>query len=174
MYYVHGYLSSPDGSKAMILKDELDAIPLRYRDCEPEDLVISSCLYEIKRSIEHDDQPVVIGSSLGGFLSAEIAYDVEVSTLFLINPAVIPPDINLDSISDMPMRILKDMKDDRLFSEKIDARLIIFSATDDTVVPPEWVLRFARFQEATVLFLHDDHRLSKHLFQLSSLIRLFL
>ena len=74
----------------------------------------------------------------------------------------------------MPKHILQDMKDDRLFSQKLDTSIVIFSANQDVVVPPEWVVRFSKFQEATVCFLDDDHRLSKNLEKLPDLIRSFL
>lgn len=176
LYYIHGYLSSPDGSKGTILKKELDANPVKYRDVPAEQLVIQDCLDEIKKAIGSDSHAVLIGSSLGGCLVSQLAMEIpdRIDHIFLLNPAVIPPDVDIISISDMPQRILKDMKDDRLFTQKLDTKITVFSATDDTVVSPDWVLRFSRFQEATVQFLHDDHRFSKHLEKLPEMIQSFM
>jgi predicted esterase YcpF (UPF0227 family) len=176
LYYVHGYLSSPEGSKAEILKKELNAIPIKYRDVPAEELVIRDCLDEIKKVIANDDDVVLIGSSLGGCLVSKLALELpgKIKHIFLLNPAVIPPEVDINSIPDMPKRILKDMKDDRLFTRKIDTTITIFSATNDTVVLPEWVLNFAQFQEATVQFLHDDHRFSNYLYDLPQLITSFM
>ncbi|MDG6218572.1 MAG: YqiA/YcfP family alpha/beta fold hydrolase [Candidatus Thermoplasmatota archaeon] len=176
LYYIHGYLSSPTGSKASIFKKELGAIPVNYRFVPAEELVIDDCLSEIKKVIDTDDAVTLIGSSLGGCLAGKLARDLpdQINHLILLNPAVIPPDIDLNLIRDMPLRILKDMKDDRLFSKKLDVRITIFSATNDTVVPPRWVIQFAQFQEATVQFLHDDHRFSRNLSRLPELIKLFM
>ena len=176
IYYIHGYLSSPEGSKGEIFKKELNAIPIKYRDVPAEELVIKDCLDEIKKVIANDDDVVLIGSSLGGCLVSKLALELpdKINHIFLLNPAVIPPDVDINSIPDMPKRILKDMKDNRLFSRKIDTKITIFSATNDTVVPPEWVLSFAQFQETTVQFLHDDHRFSNYLNDLPRLISSFM
>jgi len=176
LYYVHGYLSSPDGSKATILKKELDAIPVKYRDVPAEELVIRECLDEIKKVIGPKSDVMLIGSSLGGCLVSKLVLEIpdQIKQIILLNPAIIPPDVDLSTIPDMPLRILKEMKDDRLFKEKLDTTITIFSATNDTVVPPEWVLQFARYQEATVQFFHDDHRFSTHLSKLPELISDFL
>ncbi|MBS3802904.1 MAG: alpha/beta hydrolase [Candidatus Thermoplasmatota archaeon] len=175
-YYVHGYLSSPDGSKGSILKEKLSVEPITYRDVPAEQLVISNCLDEIKKVIGHKSDVVLIGSSLGGCLVSKLVLEIpnQIKQIILLNPAIIPPDVDLSTIPDMPLRILKEMKDDRLFNEKLDTITTIFSATNDTVVPPEWVLQFARKQEATVQFLHDDHRFSQHLSQLPEIIFPFL
>ena len=171
MYYIHGYLSGPDGSKGALLKETLGAIPLKYRDCEPEDLVIADCLSEIKKEISNDKHPILIGSSLGGFLAANTALDNHVSTLLLLNPAVIPPDVDIKKIKDMPQRILNDMQEERLFSEKIDSKIVIFIGTNDLVVPNRWSIDFAKVQEAEIHFFHDDHRFSTYLNNFPEIIR---
>lgn len=173
LYYIHGYLSNPTGSKATLFKNELKAIPVNYRFVPAEELVIADCLREIKKVIDTDDTVTLIGSSLGGCLAGKLARDLsdQINHLILLNPAVIPPDIDLTLIPDMPLRILKDMKDDALFTEPLDVRITVFSATNDIVVPPCWVIQFAQFQEATVQFLHDDHRFSRYLSRLPGLIR---
>lgn len=172
LYYIHGYLSSPEGSKATILKEKLGAIPVKYRDVPAEKLVIKDCLQEITKAIGNDKNAVVIGSSLGGCLASKLALDLsdKIKQIILLNPAVIPPDIDITNIPDMPQLILLDMKDNRLFSQKLNPQVIVFSATKDSTVPPEWVIRFAQHQEATVQFLHDDHRFSNHLTKLPQLI----
>ena len=176
MYYIHGYLSSPDGSKGTLLKEKIGAIPVKYRDVPADQLVICDCLNEIKKVIGDKSDVILIGSSLGGCLVSKLVLDFpdQIKQILLLNPAVIPPEVDVSTISDMPLRILKEMKDDRLFTEKLNTKITIFSATNDTVVPPGWVLKFARFQEATVQFLDDDHRFSNHLSQLPELLTDFI
>ena len=70
----------------------------------------------------------------------------------------------------MPQRILQEVFDKKLLEEKISASINIFAGTEDGVVPNEWVLEFAKAQEATVKFLHDDHRFTKHMQQLPMFI----
>jgi predicted esterase YcpF (UPF0227 family) len=170
MYYIHGFLSSPNGTKGTLLKNSLDVIPIKYRYCEPDDLVISDCINRIKQVVKKDAHPILIGSSLGGYLAARTALEIPVSTLILLNPAIIPPDENLNKISDMPKRILNSMMDDRLFSEKIHGTIIIFIGTNDTIVPNRWGIDFAKAQEAEIHFFHDDHRFSKNISNLPNMI----
>lgn len=163
LYYVHGYMSAPDSTKGTLFNKTLGAKAIKYRDCEPEGLVISECLERIKQEIRDDKNAVLIGSSLGGFLVARIALDCpNVKTAILLNPATIPPDVDIKTIHDMPQSILKDMKDEELFFKKINSNLFVIVGTEDNVVPNQWVLSFAKVQEATVKFLKDDHSLSKN------------
>ena len=171
LYYIHGYLSSPDSIKGMLFKEKLNAKAIKYRDCEPEDLIISDCLKRIANEIENDDNAVLIGSSLGGFLAARTALEnSNVKKLILLNPAVIPPSVDINTIQGLPMSILVEMKDNRLFEKKMDADIIIFIGTEDDVIPADWSLEFAKIQEATIKFLHDDHSLTRNLNKLPEII----
>jgi predicted esterase YcpF (UPF0227 family) len=167
LYYIHGYESNPNGTKGILFKQKLGAIPIKYRDCKPEEIVILDCLDKIFDVIKNDEETIIIGSSLGGFLAAKIALlNKNVKKLILLNPAILPPWIDIKKIEGMPIRILQDVFDKRLLDEKISAPINIFVGTDDEVVPTEWVLEFAKAQEATVKFLHDDHRFTKNMQEL--------
>jgi predicted esterase YcpF (UPF0227 family) len=170
-YYIHGYQSSPDSTKGKLFKEALGAQPIKYRDCHPEELVIADCLDNISRVIERDSDVVLIGSSLGGFLAAEASLrHSHVRRLVLLNPAVIPPEVDITTINGMPQRILKDMQDGRLFENVLDAEVFILRGTADDVVPESWVLEFAMSQEATVKFMHDDHRFTRYIACLPEII----
>lgn len=171
LYYIHGYQSSPNGDKGTLFKNRLDATAIKYRDCNPEDLEISSCLKQIYEVIKHDENVVLIGSSLGGFLAATIALNhSNVKKIILLNPAIISPSTNLNEIKDIPRKIARDMQNKDLFNHKIQSKIFIIRGTEDDVVPDSWVLEFAKFQEATVVFLEDDHRFSKNLIKLPEII----
>ena len=171
LYYLHGYQSSPNGEKATIFKETLGVIPIAYRDVSPEDLVISRCLYRISEVLKNDHRVTLIGSSLGGLLAASTAMThPTVKQLILLNPAIIPPEIDLHTIEGMPLRILKEMKDLRLFEQKIPATITILRGTQDDIVPDEWILSFAKAQQATIQLYNDDHRFSKNLQNLPRII----
>lgn len=171
LYYIHGYLSEPNSTKGMLLKEKLNAIPIKYRDCSPEDLIISNCVAGIKKEIKDDKNAVLIGSSLGGFLAARVALDcINVKNLILLNPAIIPLDFDISKIQGMPQRILKGMQDKRLFEEKIKSKIFIIAGTNDSVVPTSWIINFAKAQDATIILLNDDHSLSKNLERLPTII----
>jgi predicted esterase YcpF (UPF0227 family) len=171
LYYLHGYQSSPNGEKATIFKETLQAIPIAYRDDSPSTLVISRCLNRISEEIKNDHHVVLIGSSLGGFLAASTALThPTIKQLILLNPAIIPPDIDLHTIQGIPFETLKEMKDPRLFEEKIPAAITILRGTQDDIVPDQWILDFAKAQYATIQLYNDDHRFSKNLQKLPVII----
>lgn len=171
LYYIHGYISSPESTKGTLFKEKLNAIAIKYRDCEPEDLVISECLKRISSIIKQDDNVVLIGSSLGGFLAAKTALDhSNVKKLILINPALIPPTIDINTIQGLPIDILSEMKDTNLFKKKIIAEIHIFVGIKDDVIPENWSIEFAKAQEAKIYFFHDDHSFLQNLEKLPKII----
>jgi predicted esterase YcpF (UPF0227 family) len=175
IYYIHGYLSGPNSRKGILFKEKLGVIPINYRECEPEKLVISDCLEEIISKIKNDKEIVLIGSSFGGFLSLLAAKKLDkIKKLILLNPSIIPPQTDIKKIKNMPQRILKDMKDIRLFKEKLNCEILIILGSNDTVVRNSWSIEFARVQEANILFLNDDHSLSKNMNKLPLIIKKFL
>ncbi len=171
LYYIHGYLSNPDSAKGQLFKETLQAYPIRYRTCKPEEIVVSECLERISETIKEDKEVTLIGSSFGGYLAAETALNHDnIKTLFLLNPAIIPPHMDISTIHGMPERILRGMQDETLFTTKIPADIYIILGTEDEIVPNNWGITFAKAQEAHVIFLHDDHRFSENLYKLPSII----
>ena len=175
LYYIHGYQSNPDSTKGLILKKELNVTPIKYRDCAPEELIISEAIERIKEQIKNDENVVLIGSSLGGLLAAKTALYVEnIKQLILLNPAIIPASQDISKIDGMPRRVLLDMKDEELFKTKIKPKISILLGTMDDTVPNWWVVEFAKAQQATIRFLHDDHSFTQNMQKLPSIIRNFL
>jgi predicted esterase YcpF (UPF0227 family) len=172
LYYIHGYLSDPNSTKGTLFKKTLNAKPIKYRNCKPEELIISECLENIKKEIKKDSDVVLIGSSLGGFLAVETAIESDnINKLILLNPAIMPKDYDITKIKDMPQSILKDMKDPRLFDKKIKADITILIGTLDDVVPNNWSVEFAKSQQATIKFYHDDHSFTKNIKKLPNIIK---
>ena len=175
IYYVHGYLSIPLSRKGKLLKEKMGVIPIKYRECEPEELVISECLKNIYDEIRNDKEVVLIGSSFGGYLSARVTkMSNNIKKLILLNPSIIPPDTDINKIKNMPIRLLKDMKADYLFKDKIKAKIYIILGSEDKVVPNYWSIKFAEIQEAEIIFLDDDHNFSKNIDNLINIINKFL
>jgi len=171
LYYIHGYLSNPESTKGLLLKDKLNVKLIKYRDCKPEDLIIDECINCINDEIKNDRKVVLIGSSMGGFLAAKTALmNKNVKKLILLNPAIIPPKVDINSIQGIPKRILIDMKDNLLFECKLGAEIYILLGTEDDVIPPYWGIEFARVQEANIKFYHDDHRFFKNINNLPDII----
>ncbi len=175
LFYIHGYLSDPNSTKGTLFKEKLKAKAIKYRDCEPEELIISDCLKKIKETISMTDNPILIGSSFGGLLAAKTALENSfVKQIILLNPAIIPLSFDITKIKDIPIRILSEMKDSLLFNQKISSNIVILLGTKDEVIPNNWGLKFAKAQEATVKFLDDDHKFSYNMNQLPKIIGKFL
>jgi predicted esterase YcpF (UPF0227 family) len=164
-------MSEPNSTKGTLFKEKLNAKAIKYRDCEPEDLKISDCLKRIKKEIENHDNVILIGSSLGGLLAAKSALDnSNVKQIILLNPAIIPLDVDITKIQGMPHEILIDMQDNKLFEKKIGAKINILAGTMDDVVPNKWVEEFAEAQDVKIRYLDDDHSFSLNLHKLPQII----
>ena len=175
IYYIHGYLSSPQSKKGILLNKELGILSIKYRDSKPEDLVVSECIENILNAIEKDSEVALIGSSFGGFLSAMVAKKSSIiKNLILLNPSLIPPDFDIKKIKNMPQRILKEMKNNRLFIDRFNIDINIILGSEDNVVPNSWSIKFAKAHEANILFLKDDHSFSKNLNRLPMIIKNYL
>lgn len=172
LYYIHGYQSEPNSTKGTILKEKLNAIPIKYRNCKPEQLIIPDAIKKIKQQIQKDNNTILIGSSLGGLLAAKTALETpNIKQLILLNPAIIPPTQDITKIQGLPKHILKEMQDPCLFQQKLKPKIHIILGTMDDTVPNWWAIEFAKTQEATIQFLHDDHSLTKHINKLPSIIK---
>ncbi len=171
LYYIHGYMSNPKSTKGLLFKEKLNAISIKYRDCKPEEIVISDCLKKINNEIEKDKDAILIGSSLGGFLAAKTALkNKNVKQIILLNPAIIPPYVDISKIKDMPNQILLDMQDVNLFKKKINSYIYILVGTKDDLIPSSWPIEFALTQNATIQFLNDDHSFTKNINRLPEII----
>jgi len=171
LYYIHGYMSEPNSTKGTLFMEKLNAKAIKYRDCEPEELKIADCVLRINNEIKNDQNPILIGSSLGGLLAAKAALDnSNIKKLILLNPAIIPPFIDISKIQGMPQEILADMQDSRLFDEKIASEIYILLGTEDDVVPNKWGQEFAQAQKGIVKLYQDDHSFSNNLHQLPDII----
>ncbi len=171
LYYIHGYQSSPNSTKGTLFRKTLDAKAIRYQDSKPEDLVISDCMRNIAKEIRDDEDVTLIGSSFGGFLAAKIALEYSnVKKLVLLNPAIIPPSEDVRELAGIPSRIRCEMQDRQLFDKRMDAKISIVIGTEDDVIPLRWIIEFAKIQEATIKFLHDDHSFTRSLNRLLDII----
>ena len=175
LYYIHGYESNPDGTKGKLFNEKLKAKAIKYRECNPEDIVIKDCLKKITEEIIDDNDIILIGSSLGGFFAVKTAFNTQnVKKIILLNPALIPPSIDINNIHNMPKKILRDMQDKRIFEEKINTDIIIIIGTKDEIIPLDWILEFAKIQETTINFLIDDHRCTRNIKVLPDIINDYL
>lgn len=171
LYYIHGYGSSPNSAKGALFQKELKAQSIDYHQGRPENLKINECLQRIVEAIRSYNAPILIGSSLGGYLAARVALEEPViKSIVLLNPAIIPRDTDVSMLKGMPHGILIEMADHQLLSKKIHGQTILLLGVRDEEIQLAWSLDFAMAQLSTVRFLQDDHGFTSNLTRLPGII----
>jgi fermentation-respiration switch protein FrsA (DUF1100 family) len=99
---------------------------------------------------------VLVGSSLGGYVSLASAGLLHARALFLMAPAIYIPELP-------PLR-------DNMF----DCPIAIVHGWSDEVVPVEDSIRFAREHGSSLTIVHDDHRLHRSVRQIRHAFEYFL
>jgi pimeloyl-ACP methyl ester carboxylesterase len=98
---------------------------------------------------------VLVGSSMGGYVSAAAASHLQVSGLFLMAPALYFGSYELPG----PVRV---------------PHCVVVHGWRDAVIPVEVGIRFAREHHAELMVLDDDHSLTAQMDVLSTLFDQFL
>lgn len=100
--------------------------------------------------------PVLVGSSMGAFVSGLASLEVPVAGLFLLAaPALIPGN-------------------DLAFDVRLDVPTLMIHGWHDEVCPLDDIYEFAGRRELPLLILDDDHRLSAHMDAISRQFGFFL
>ena len=147
--FSHGKESGPMGSKIQRLMEEanrfgLKTISVDYRNCATASERVALLNDTLKQLDAPPQQVVLVGSSMGGYVSTVVANNLPVAGLFLMAPALWMPAEEYTIQSYLPL------------TSKVE----ITHGFNDDVVPCENSIRFAREHEGTVLHLvPDDHRL---------------
>ncbi len=148
--FSHGKESGPHGRKILALmaaaeESGLDVTSVDYRSCAKanERVVL---LRETLRQIDVPSSRVIlVGSSMGGYVSTVIASELPIAGLFLMAPALWMPAEEYTIQSYRPQT----------------TNIEITHGFQDDIVPFENSVRFATENTGTILHLvHDDHRLS--------------
>ena len=162
--FSHGKESGPMGSKIQRLMEEADRFGLKtisvdYRNCATASERVALLNDTLKQLDAPPQQVVLVGSSMGGYVSTVVANNLPVAGLFLMAPALWMPAEEYTIQSYQPL------------TSKVE----ITHGFNDDVVPCENSIRFAREHEGTVLHLvPDDHRLRASLDFLACQFRRFI
>ena len=162
--FSHGKESGPMGSKIQRLMEEADRFGLKtisvdYRNCATASERVALLNNTLKQLDAPPQQVVLVGSSMGGYVSTVVANNLPVAGLFLMAPALWMPAEEYTIQSYQPL------------TSKVE----ITHGFNDDVVPCENSIRFAREHEGTVLHLvPDDHRLRASLDFLACQFRRFI
>ena len=147
--FSHGKESGPMGSKIQRLMEEanrfgLKTISVDYRNCATASERVALLNDTLKQLDAPPQQVVLVGSSMGGYVSTVEANNLPVAGLFLMAPALwmFAEEYTIQSY------------------QPLTSKVEITHGFNDDVVPCENSIRFAREHEGTVLHLvPDDHRL---------------
>ncbi len=158
--FSHGKEGSPNGTKSQIIKAVTESLnhtylSVDYSECTDVNDRIKM-LKTILRKIERD--VVLVGSSMGGYVSSVISNEIETEGLFLIAPALY---INEREYS---------VKSFQSLSKNIWVR----HGWEDDIIPVENSLKFSKQHKCKIVIEKDNHRMSETKLNLARDIKQFL
>ncbi len=159
--FSHGKESGPNGDKITVLTKVaqahgLETIALDYRECKSATRRVDLLreYVEIKKS----DFVILVGSSMGGYVTTVFANEYEPGGMFLMCPALYMSDAEYEVQS---------------YSPRCD-NIEIIHGWEDSVVPFESSIRFGKQTGAVLTLVKDDHPLKKSLDFIGKRFELFL
>jgi pimeloyl-ACP methyl ester carboxylesterase len=160
LYFAHGKESGPWGSKIRHLSEV--AIKQGHSAQSPDYSVIANPddrvnhLLDIIDKEQNKNDLILVGSSMGGYVSTVVSSIHKVKGLFLMAPALYMPDYKVQSYSD------------------INCPVSIVHGWSDEVIPFENSLRFAKQGKHALHLINSDHRLSDQLEDVGQILGQFL
>jgi predicted esterase YcpF (UPF0227 family) len=157
VYFSHGKESGPWGSKiqrlANIAKEHgCDVDSIDYSDILDPDLRVER-LIKILEGV--DEEFVLVGSSMGGYVSLVASEQVNVKGLFLLAPALF-------------------MKGYKKQNYSHNTQIEIVHGWSDDIIPPENSIRFAKKNDCSLHLISGDHRLNSSIEVVENLFSQFL
>jgi alpha/beta superfamily hydrolase len=142
--FSHGKESGPNGAKIQAMREAAEnlgfkTVSIDYRACQDE--VERKSLLRSYLS-NQSGKIILVGSSMGGYVSAALANEFELSALFLLCPA-----LSLEGYERVD------------YTPRTD-KIVLVHGWNDDVVPVESSIQFAREHKAMLHLLPDNHRLS--------------
>jgi len=158
IYFAHGKESGPWGTKIVALAEvarqkDIPVESIDYSDlANPDDRVARL----LEKCVETSNDVVLVGSSMGGYVSTVASENIRPAGLFLMAPA-----------------FYLDGYDCRNPAPHAGSTVIIHG-WGDTVVPVDNSIRFARQQNVELHLVDGDHQLIGNLPFITALFSLFL
>lgn len=148
----HGSDTGPDATKVSVLAKIAESMgwSTERPDYREDDKLGHAGSVEPRLTRLHqriaacDAPPVLVGSSMGAFVSGQASLELPVAGLFLLaTPALIPGN-------------------DLAFDVRLDVPTLLIHGWHDEVCPLDEIYEFAGRRELPLLIVNDDHRLSEH------------
>ncbi|MGO9933980.1 MAG: alpha/beta hydrolase [Steroidobacteraceae bacterium] len=156
--FSHGKESGPWGAKITAMAAVVQDLELRVQSVDYRGIDDPQARVEklIKVGLELNEAVVLVGSSMGGHVSAAAAGRLPARALFLLAPAFYMPGFEEYTPRDVavPCAIVHGWR--------------------DATVPVENSIRWAREHQAALHILNSDHRLEDQIGQICILLRDFL
>jgi len=161
--FSHGKESGPWGSKITAMAEvarglDFDVLSVDYRGMDDPAARVHTLIQTIagQTALGSRVAPILVGSSMGGYVSAAAAAKVGARALFLLAPAFYMPGFEQYTPQDVP------------------APTTIVHGWHDDIVPVENSVRWAREHRATLHVLDSNHRLEDQIDAICILLREFL
>ena len=142
--FSHGKESGPHGEKIQAMRAVAQELGFRTVSID-----YTACQDEVERKSllrsylsNQSGKIILVGSSMGGYVSAALANEFELSALFLLCPA-----LSLEGYERVD------------YTPRTD-KIVLVHGWNDDVVPVESSIQFAREHETILHLLPDNHRLS--------------
>ena len=158
--FSHGKESGPWGSKITALAEAaitLDApVRIEVESVDYTETMDPDQRVELLRKSLVRDDLILVGSSMGGYVSAVAAQQYPVTGLFLMAPALYMPSYDVQEFAD------------------IRCPVTVIHGWCDAVIPYDNSVRFAREQKANLIIVDSDHGLASAQLALTRYFRSFL
>jgi len=142
--FSHGKESGPDGAKINAMRAVAEELGFKTVSID-----YTACQDEIERKAllrnylsNQSEKVILVGSSMGGYVSAALANEFELNALFLLCPA-----LSLEGYEPVDYKPRTD-------------KIVLVHGWSDDIVPVQSSIDFARKHKATLHIVEDGHRLT--------------
>jgi pimeloyl-ACP methyl ester carboxylesterase len=156
--FSHGKESGPWGTKIVALAELATSAghpvaSIDYQGIDAPEVRVQRLLAYCQ---EHCQQPILVGSSMGGHVAAAASRQVNAAGLFLLAPAFYMP--GWEALTPVPAT----------------CPITIVHGWRDDIVPFENSVRYAQTYRATLHLLNADHRMQEQIPEICAQFQLFL
>ena len=161
VYFSHGKESGPWGSKIKRLADKASSLgfsvdSLDYTDSTDPDVRAN----KLADLLKYETQPfLLVGSSMGGYVSVVAAEQTPPKGIFLLAPALYIPEYQVQQ-----------------YCQTLDSnvRVEVVHGWNDNIIPFAHSVRFAQERDCFLHLIPGDHRLNSSIIEVEKLFTQFL
>jgi len=157
VYFAHGLGGKPEGDKIKRLSAVAEEQGCRYTSIDYTDTADADLRVErlVKELAHEKDEFILVGSSMGGYVSLVAAEQFPAKGIFLMAPALFMPGYQKQTYAN-------------------NANVEIVHGWSDKTIPPEHSIRYAQSIRCPLHIIPGDHRLSSSIDVIEKLFLQFL